>query len=58
MLNSGQFDVNIYPLNKEVLKLIQPQDVNSWRSHRFLQEANFMLYRETSDLAIVDGQLL
>lgn len=35
MLNSGQLDVNIYPPNKEVLKVIQTQDVNSWRSHKF-----------------------
>lgn len=52
MLKSGQFDVNIYPLNKEVLKLIQPQDVNSWRSHKSPWEANFEFHREASDLAV------
>lgn len=52
MLKSGQFDVNIYPLNEEVLKLIQPQDVNSWRSHKSPWEANLEFHRGVSDLAV------
>lgn len=58
MLKSGQFDVNIYPLNKEVLKLIRPQDVNSWRSHKSPREANFKFQRETSDPTVVNEELL
>lgn len=58
MLKSGQLDVNIYPLNEEVLKLIRPQDVNSWRSRESPWEASFKFHGENAAPAVVNEELL
>lgn len=58
MLKSGQLDVNIYPLNEEVLKLIRPQDVNSWRSPESPWEASFKFHGENAAPAVVNEELL
>lgn len=58
MLKSGQLDVNIYPLNEEVLKLIRPQDVNSWRSREPPWEASFKFHGENAAPAVVNEELL
>lgn len=57
MLKSGQLDVNIYPLNEEVLKLIWPQDVNSWTSPESPWEASFKFHGENSAPAVVNEEL-
>lgn len=58
MLKSGQLDVNIYPLNEEVLKLIRPQDVNSWRSRESPWEASSKFHGKNAAPAVVNEELL